>query len=150
MPVVTKVLASETVDHETAIRKAADILRAAGNDEDADELLMDLGSVETEPPVEAVIVVTDDGPPADEPSIVDVIEAQTAAQVDVIEAETAQQVELMETAAEIREEETEALAEALGEITPEPAPEPAPAPDPDPAPRTRHFFYRPWFSRGDD
>jgi hypothetical protein len=136
------------VNRTHATLKAIDLLRAAGDDDAADALLLEMDE-EQEPEVPSVVVVAavteDDGVEgsevvaASEPSTIEVIEATAAAEVAVVEATAAANIAVMEAAAAIEEA-----------AAPEPEPEPAliieetDSAD-DPEPRTSHPFYRPLF-----
>lgn len=128
--------------HSAAILKAADLLRAAGDDAAADELIAELDEqepeiviVETEPEVVEIEI------PEPEPITEQIAEAGNA-EVQIIEAQTDSAIELMEAEARIEQERADAQAardaELLAAIV-----EAEPDPEPDPDPRSQHWFYRP-------
>lgn len=135
------------------------MLRAAGDNDGADELVLELDEIDTTSDDDPTLVVVEvesagesgDGvvtmtPPAGETE--SVIEAEAAAAVAVIEAQAEAQIAVMEAAAEIEQAAEERESEAAAEVVV--VADATTDPDPDPEPRTSHPFYRPLFGRRRD
>jgi hypothetical protein len=128
------------------------MLRAAGDNDGADDLLLELNEIDdaSDDPAPVVVVevesagdesgegvVTNAPPVAGE---TEVIAAEAAAQIAVIEATADAQIAVMEAAAEIEAAADEREAETLDDVVI--VADATADPEPDPEPRTTHWFYR--------
>lgn len=143
---VPGVLSSSGMTNRAAIEKAIRVLRAAGDDDAADDLAAELAeldlseSTDPSPPVVVVVETEEAGdgavsvetpPPA--AGTLEIIAAEAAADVARIEAEAAADLAII------------AATATIGVAPIEAATAPAdPVPIEDPEPRTTHWYYRPF------
>ena len=123
----------------SAIRRAANLAREAGDTATADDLdafALEMETDENAPPASGRTTPAAPTTP-DEPAPAEV----AAAQVAVIEAQTASEIALMNAAAKIRANEVESEGDDEGESEGES--EGDDAGEGDPAPKVEHWFYRP-------